>query len=231
MRQNRARRASARGNAGKRFPPEVLAPDEAARLIAACGTLRFTQARDRALVVFLYRTGARVGEALAVTPKDVDVTIGCVRLLHAKGGRSRVVGIDGEAMRELECWMERRAEALAARRTRRERWGEGARIADADHSTPLFCTERGTRLRTGSVRRLMQRLGRRAGLARRVHAHALRHTCAAELRAEGLDIGIISKQLGHASIATTARYLDHIRPMAVIEAMGRRRWGEGTGAS
>lgn len=50
------------------------------------------------------------------------------------------------------------------------------------------------------------------------------HTHAAQLREEGIDIGIISKQLGHCSIATTARYLDHIAPYAVIEAIQRRRW-------
>ena len=49
-------------------------------------------------------------------------------------------------------------------------------------------------------------------------------THAAQLRVEGVDIGIISKQLGHRSIATTARYLDHIAPQQVIEAMQRRSW-------
>ena len=47
---------------------------------------------------------------------------------------------------------------------------------------------------------------------------------ASELLAEGVDIGIISKQLGHRTIATTARYLDHIAPYAVIEALHGRRW-------
>ena len=47
---------------------------------------------------------------------------------------------------------------------------------------------------------------------------------AAELRAEGVDIGIISKQLGHRSIATTARYLDHIAPQQVIESIRARVW-------
>ncbi len=50
------------------------------------------------------------------------------------------------------------------------------------------------------------------------------HTHAAQLRAEGVDIGIISKQLGHRSIATTARYLDHIAPQQVIETIRRRTW-------
>ena len=42
---------------------------------------------------------------------------------------------------------------------------------------------------------------------------------------EGVDIGIISKQLGHASISTTAHYLDHIAPWAVVDAVARRAWG------
>ena len=58
--------------------------------------------------------------------------------------------------------------------------------------------------------------------ALRVHAHGLRHTHAAQLRAEGVDIAIISRQLGHASITTTACYLNRIAPTAVIEAMRRR---------
>jgi integrase len=72
------------------------------------------------------------------------------------------------------------------------------------------------------VRVLLKRLAERAGIDKRVHAHGLRHTHAAQLRAEGVDIGIISKQLGHASISTTARYLDHLAPRAVIEAMRSR---------
>lgn len=52
-----------------------------------------------------------------------------------------------------------------------------------------------------------------------MHAHGLRHTHAAELRAEGMDIGVVSKQLGHASISTTVKYLDHIAMWAVVEAM------------
>jgi integrase len=70
----------------------------------------------------------------------------------------------------------------------------------------------------------MTALGRLAGITRRVHAHGLRHTMASELREEGLDIGIISKQLGHRSITTTARYLDHIAPLAVLQAMAKRTW-------
>ena len=71
---------------------------------------------------------------------------------------------------------------------------------------------------------MLKRLAARAGIDKRVHAHGLRHTHAAQLRAEGIDIAIISRQLGHASISTTARYLDHIAPTAVIDAIRNRTW-------
>ena len=45
---------------------------------------------------------------------------------------------------------------------------------------------------------------------------------AAQIRAEGIDIVVISRQLGHRSISTTARYLDHLAPFAVVEAMRKR---------
>ena len=55
-------------------------------------------------------------------------------------------------------------------------------------------------------------------------AHGLRHTHAAELREEGLDIGIVRKQLGHSSISTAAHDFDHIASRAVVVAIVGRRW-------
>jgi integrase len=76
----------------------------------------------------------------------------------------------------------------------------------------------------GYVRRMLPDLAAKAGIDKRVHAHGLRHTHAAELRTEGVDIGIISKQLGHHSISTTAHYLDHIAPHSVLTAIQKRSW-------
>ena len=76
---------------------------------------------------------------------------------------------------------------------------------------------------SGYVRLLFKRLAAKADIRKRVHPHGLRHTHAAELRQEGFDIGIISKQLGHRDISTTARYLDHVAPWAVVEAVALRQ--------
>lgn len=55
-----------------------------------------------------------------------------------------------------------------------------------------------------------------------VHAHRLLHSHAARLRAEGVDIAATKRQLGHASIVTTVRYLDHLNPVAVVAAVRGR---------
>jgi site-specific recombinase XerD len=89
---------------------------------------------------------------------------------------------------------------------------------------PLFCTSSGERVSNAYIRRLLPVLGRRASIDKRVHAHGLRHTHAAQLREEGLDIGVISKQLGHSAISTTATYLDHIAPWRVIDLVSARNW-------
>lgn len=74
------------------------------------------------------------------------------------------------------------------------------------------------------VRALLPRLARRAGIDKRVHAHGLRHTHAAELALEGKPMNLIQAQLGHASLATTSSYLAHIAPAQLIEAMRARTW-------
>ena len=129
-----------------------------------------------------------------------------VRVLNGKGGRSRTVGVDPGAAAIIERWLDVRTRlALGGRQ-------------------PVFCTLSGRPMADAYVRVMMKRLAARAGIEKRVHAHGLRHTHAAQLRAEGVDIAIISRQLGHTSITTTARYLDHLAPRAVLETMRGRSW-------
>jgi site-specific recombinase XerD len=190
----------------RRLPPEVLTDAEGCALMGACGRHAPTGIRNRALIALLYRTGLRINEALTLYPKDLELTDGSVRVLHGKGGRSRTVGLDPGAAAVIERWLDARS-----------RLGLGGRH-------PVFCTLRVHRMSDAYVRVMLKRLAARAGIDKRVHAHGLRHTHAAQLRAEGVDIAIISRQLGHASITTTARYLDHLARRAVIEAMRRRTW-------
>ena len=202
---------STRNRTKSTLPIEVLTEDEARRLMDACGARSPTGLRNRALLALLYRAGLRVSEALALCPKDIDLERGIVRVLRGKNGYARTVGIDPAACEVVARWVEARA------RMSRGVGGDWSRL-------PLLCTTRGGAVSASYVRVLLKRLGTKAGIAKRVHAHGLRHTMAAELRAEGVDIAVISRQLGHRSITTTARYLDHLMPTAVIDAMSERGW-------
>ena len=194
------------GQPRRRFPPEILTDAEVGRLLDACSQRTPTGIRNRALIAILYRGGLRINEALDLFPKDIDLEAGSIRVLNGKGGRARTLGIDPAAGTFVERWLEVRS-------------GLGM-----NGTYPVFCTLAGGRMGDAYVRVLLPRLGRKAGIEKRVHAHGFRHTHAAQLRVEGVDIGIISKQLGHRSIATTAHYLDHIAPQQVIETIRSRTW-------
>jgi site-specific recombinase XerD len=191
---------------GKKLPAEVLTIEEVGKLISACSNRAPTGIRNRALIVLLWRGGLRISEALSLRPKDLNVKKGTVSVLHGKGDKRRVVGLDPQAWSVIQRWLDRRkALGITGR-------------------TVLFCTLDKKPVQASYVRNLLPRLARKVGIEKRVHPHGLRHTHASELRSEGVDIGIISKQLGHSSTATTARYLDHVCPSAVIDTMKAREW-------
>ena len=193
-------------NKGKTFPAEILTGEEVRRLLGVISETSSVGLRNRALIVTLYRAGLRHAEALALMPKDVDLSAGSITVLHGKGDKRRMVGIDGGAAPILSAWSERRTELS---------FGPGE---------PLFCTLRGTQMAPSYLRGVLPQLAAKAGIAKRVHPHGLRHTHAYELAMERVEMPIIQRQLGHSSLATTDRYLNHIAPQQVIEAIAKRDW-------
>ncbi len=145
---------------GQTFPPEIYSADEMTRLLRAPSTRAPTGIRNRALMTMGYRAGLRLAEVLDLYPKDIDTRTGVVTVLHGKGNRSRTVGLDPGACGIIDRWIDQR-QAQGLNGTHR-----------------LFCTLRGEPVDSSYVRVLMHRLGRRAGLEKRVHFHGLRHTFA-----------------------------------------------------
>jgi site-specific recombinase XerD len=191
---------------GRKFPVEILTTDEVHLLLKKCSNRAPTGIRNRALIVCLWRCGLRVSEALALHPKDIDHKAGSLRVLRGKGNKSRTVGIDPQALAVLDRWLEKRASMKISGRC------------------PVFCTLDGQPVAPVYVRNMIRRIGHKAGIEKRCHPHGLRHTHASELRSEGIDIGIIARQLGHSSIATTSRYLEHIAPTQVLATIRNRSW-------
>lgn len=211
-------------NKGQTFAPEPLTHDEVRKLIASVPTRSTSGIRLRALIAVLYGAGARLNEALSMEPRDVDLQAGSLRIRFGKRKprrdmtkpmnppRVRLVGIDAENLAHLARWMDRRPDlGLTARH-------------------PLFATYEtgkvGNRLDPRYVRAAIKRAAERAGVEKRVHPHGLRHSHAFDL-ADKLPAHMIKDQLGHDSLATTDRYVNHLNPIQVIRAVQNRRQPEG----
>jgi len=187
-----------------KYPAEVLNKREIDALLQACGSDKWTDRRNSALIVLMYRAGLRVSEALALRPCDIDLDSGAIRVLHGKGDRARTIGIDRGATESVKVWIT-------------EHRSMGHTAGDS-----LFVTASGRRITQGYLRRKLPELGKAAGIHKRVHAHGLRHTHASELRSEGIDIAVIKRQLGHVSLMTTIQYLDYLEPREVVACIRRR---------
>lgn len=186
-------------NAGKRYPPEVMTPEEVTAIIGACSPRSPTGIRNRALITLLYRSGLRISEALALKPSDVNLAGHAIRVLHGKGDKATTRGFHPSATDALARWADTRKRA-------------GMR-------GPLFCTLDGRPMHPQYVRAMLGRLAAEAGIDKRVHPHGLRHTFAVELERAGTPVTVISKLLGHSSVAVTSRYLDHLTNNQAVSAL------------
>jgi len=193
-------------NAGQTLPPEVLTPSEIAALLSVPSPRAPTGMRNRALIAVLYRGGLRVSEALALERRDLNPSAGTLTVRHGKGDRARTVGMDPAAFALVDRWLDARRQRGLSR------------------PSVVFCTLDGRPVQASYVRALLPRLARKAGIEKRVHAHGLRHTCAAELAVEGTPVPLIQQQLGHASLHTTTVYLRSIAPVELVATMRRRTW-------
>jgi integrase/recombinase XerD len=197
----------------RRLDEDVVTPAEIESLLRVCSSRAPTGVRNRAMIAVAWRCGLRIGEVLALWPKDVDVTSATVIVQHGKGDKRRIVGMDAGTCALVDRWLQVRRKYSAGRRS------------------PLFCTLRGGPLDQSYVRHLLPRLAGKAGIDKRVHAHGLRHAYATELEREGARLTTIRDLLGHSSTAVTDRYLRRIGATEAIEFARRRNWESEAGNS
>jgi integrase/recombinase XerD len=176
--------------------PKALRVDEVDRLLSAAGTDGPLELRDRALLEFLYGTGARISEAVGAAVDDLslpepDEDQGTV-VLRGKGGKARLVPVGGYACRAVTDYLVRGRPALHA---------GGA----AAHGA-LFLNARGGPLSRQSAWTILHRSAERAGLSGSVSPHTLRHSFATHLLDGGADVRVVQELLGHASVTTTQVY-------------------------
>jgi integrase/recombinase XerC len=146
--------------------------------------------RDRLMLELLYGCGIRNSELVGINLDDLRVSSLAV-LIRGKGKKERYVPF-GEAV----------TSALAAYLPARQ-----LTLAESRKNTPaLLINQRGGRLTTRSVGRIIKKIALAKGLSPDVHPHTLRHAFGTHMLEEGADLRAIQEMLGHERLSTTQRY-------------------------
>lgn len=197
---------------------DALTEEELEALLKAVKTRGPCGRRNLALLTLFADAGLRLGEALALQTTDLvregSRVVTHVRVL-GKGHKPALVPVTARAAARLDAWLAARAKLGLA-------------------NGPLFCTiSRGRRRGLGGeatltpgrplsgryVRQMVVRMARRAGIARRVTPHTLRHTFATHLLRKTGNLELVRKALRHARITTTAQIYSHLADRDVEEAV------------
>jgi integrase/recombinase XerD len=179
--------------------PKAITLAEVERLLAASGPGPDDPSgdprplRDRALLEFLYGTGARISEATGLDVDELHLDADPVVRLAGKGGKQRVVPVGSYAVRALQAYLVRARPALAV----------GSRRLSV--SPAVFLNARGGRLTRQGAWGVLHAAAERARLPD-VSPHTLRHSFATHMLDGGADIRVVQELLGHASVATTQVY-------------------------
>ena len=170
--------------------PKALERDEVERLLDSPNRAEILGRRDRALLEFLYGTGARVGEAVGLDAGDVDLE-SATAVVTGKGSKQRMVPLGTFAV-----------EALIAAIADRPALQQSRRRTDA-----LFLNARGGRLTRQGAWLVVRRHARRVGIPdARISPHVLRHSAATHMLEGGADLRTVQEILGHATMNTTQVY-------------------------
>ncbi len=168
--------------------PKILGRAQVDTLIAAPDPKSFLFSRDVAILELLYASGLRASELCDLKARDVNLHVGCVRVL-GKGMKERIVPF-GRAAAEaighylLEC------------RPRLER----------QISEQLFLSRTGKPMERIGLWMLVEKYGRKSGLLKSISPHVLRHCFASHLLSGGADLRVVQELLGHSDISTTQIY-------------------------
>lgn len=166
--------------------PTVLSADELRRLFEVAAH----HPRHEALLMTLYGAGLRISEALRLKPADID---GRRMLIHVRGGKG-----NKDRMVKLS------AQLLAALR---DAWRRARPAGDPGIWIFPQSGDPGRAMESGTAQRIVSRAARRAGIAKRVTPHTLRHSYATHLLDAGVDLRTIQLLLGHTNLKTTSLYM------------------------
>jgi len=169
--------------------PKALTSDEIEELLAPETPETPQTLCDQAILELAYASGLRLAELRGVRLEQLHLEAGFINVI-GKGNKERVLPLGKQAVAALERYISIGRPTLVTPRS----------------PANVFLTKRGTPFAAVTLwLRIKQRV-RRAGIARNITPHMLRHSFATHLLENGADLRIIQELLGHATIATTEIY-------------------------
>jgi integrase/recombinase XerD len=169
--------------------PRSLMEEEVEALLAAPTVSDPLGHRDRTMLEVLYATGLRVSELVNMKLAQVNLNQGVLRIV-GKGDRERLIPLGEEAVQWVQQFLQGpRIEILLERQT--------------DY---LFPTRRGDRMTRQAFWHIIKRYARKAGIAKALSPHTLRHAFATHLLNHGADLRVVQMLLGHSDLSTTQIY-------------------------
>jgi integrase/recombinase XerD len=182
---------------GKPRPiPDVLTPEEQARLLAQIDLEAPSGTRNYAILRLMINTGLRAAEVRELRHRNIDWERGRMKV-RGKGGKDRVLGINAHDLALLK------------------------NLPSGNPSGTLFTSLDGQKPICGRwLREMVPRLAAQAGIDKRIHPHTLRHTFATNLLRQEKNLFSVMKALGHVNLSTTQIYL-HLEDEELEAAMKR----------
>ena len=144
-------------------------------------------ARDRCLLLLMFRHGLRVSEACGLRMSQVDIESRVLHVARLKKGLSTTHPLRTDEIRAIKSWLAIRAKAKP-------------------ETDAFFISERRSPLSRKTVWLAIRNYGERAGLSLPAHPHMLRHACGFALADQGADTRLIQDYLGHRNIQHTVVY-------------------------
>jgi integrase/recombinase XerC len=159
--------------------------------------------RDLLLFELLYGCGIRNSELVGINLEDISLSNEAI-LIRGKGKKERYVPFGGSALAALSIYLPSRQHLLATLLVTKNHKLRNAPTTKG--TSALLVNQRGGRLTTRSVGRIVKRIATAKGLSPEVHPHTLRHAFGTHMLEEGADLRAIQELLGHERLATTQRY-------------------------
>lgn len=179
------------------YMPEVLQVEEVQRLLTSPDSTSKLGQRDICLLEILYATGIRVTELVQISPADIDLQRGTIKVF-GKGKKERLIPLHLRACKRLSHYM--------------EEW----RPQFSPLSNALFLNRSGKALTRQAIWKIIKRYALIANITVEISPHTLRHSFATHLLEGGADLRSVQVLLGHTDLAATELYT-HLRSEKIVQ--------------